>query len=349
MISKSVLQRFRLIAAISIVPILSGCASISYYSQSVVGHSKLMLARQPIDKAIENADERLKAQLLLSKELKKFSVDELGLPESNSYTTYVPLKREFPVWTVVATPEFSLSPKQWCYLVIGCASYRGYFNQSSAHKYAFKLRARGLETEVGGAPAYSTLGWFNDPLLPSMMRYGDIEFAETLFHEIAHQRLYVNGDSDFNEAFASLVGEIGVIRWLELNRPGDIATYRESLKVQEQFYTLLESTKKELLTLYGSGQVESKMRIAKEGILRDLVSRYEKLRESEWDGKQWYKTWFDTPLTNAKFSALSTYRDRIPELRALLNACEGDLSRLYETLSSLKSVDRHVTVPKECK
>ena len=348
MIKKHISRSVRIATIASLALLVSACSSVSYYSQSVVGHSKLMLARQSVDKVVKSAEQPLKAQLLLSKELKDFSVHELGLPESKSYNSYVDLQREFPVWTVVATPEFSLTPKHWCYLVIGCASYRGYFKRSAADKYAAKLQSRGFETEVGGASAYSTLGWFKDPLLPSMMRYGDIAFAETLFHEIAHQQLYINGDSDFNEAFASLVGEVGVVRWLELNRPQDIPSYQQRLKVENQFYALVEITKDQLIELYASGQDEFSMRMAKQEILKELLSRYENLKETDWKGKSWYKTWFDAPLNNAKFSALSTYQKRVPELRVLLEKCEGDLSRFYQTLSTLKAVDRHVTVPAEC-
>jgi len=314
-----------------------------------------MLARKPIDKAIDQADESLKAKLILSKELRAFSVAELGLPSSKSYRTYVALKREFPVWTVVAAPEFSLRAEQWCYPVIGCASYRGYFKESSAVAYASKLQSKGLETDVGGASAYSTLGWFADPLLPSMMKYGDTQFAETLFHEIAHQKLYINGDSDFNEAFASVVGEVGVLRWLKAHRPEELLNYEASLKVQEQFYALVSSAKKKLQTLYSSGVAESQMRPAKASIWRELKSNYEQLRAKQWNGKTWYQSWFEGQVNNAKFVSLSTYRDRVPELRALLSACGDSLPKFYEVLSSLKATNqgnksaiKRVIVPKEC-
>jgi len=307
-----------------------------------------MLARQPLDKAIEQADEALKSQLILSKELRSFAVDELGLPDSNSYKAYVPLKREFPVWTVVAAPEFSLQPKQWCYPVIGCASYRGYFRESAANAYASKLRSKGLETEVGGAPAYSTLGWFADPLLPSMMRYGDAVFAETLFHEIAHQQLYINGDSDFNEAFATVVGEVGVIRWLEKNRPTALAGYEKRVRVKEQFYALVTQSKDELAVLYNSGASEPEMRAGKDKVLQDLVTRYKQLQENEWNGKAWYKNWFAETPSNAKFAALSTYLARVPELRSLLSACNQNLPRFYKVLSLSQIIDKKVVVPQEC-
>lgn len=337
----------KLAILVFLLPLLASCSTLSYYSQSVVGHSRLMLARKPVDSVIQQVGQPLKAQLLLSKELRAFSVSELELPSSKSYTSYVDLKRDYPVWTVVAAPEFSLNAKQWCYPVIGCASYRGYFKESSAHAYASKLKAKGLEIAVGGAPAYSTLGWFADPLLPSMMRHGDTAFAETLFHEIAHQQLYVNGDSDFNEAFASVVGEIGVIRWLK-HRPQDLADYKHSLKVQEQFYTLVLNSKQELNAIYESAIAPSEMRLAKERVLSDMQNRYEELKTNEWNGQAWYQSWFDGAANNAKFAGLSTYRDRVPELRALLTLCDESLPKFYNTLSAAKIHNSKVVTPNDC-
>lgn len=307
-----------------------------------------MLARVPLDKAISNADESLKAQLILSTRLRAFAIDHLALPSSNSYTSYVPLDREFPVWTVVAAPPFSLAAKQWCYPVIGCASYRGYFSQSAAYAFALKLRSEGLETEVGGSPAYSTLGWFADPLLPSMMRYGETDFAETLFHEIAHQQLYINGDSDFNEAFASVVGETGVVRWLQANNPAGLSAYRHKLIIQQQFYALVESSKEALQVVYQSSLPASAMLLEKQRVLSDLREAYEQLKAQHWSGQGWYQSWFDSPLNNAKFAALSTYRQRVPELRALLTQCDQSLPRFYQALSSSQQVGQKVIVAKTC-
>lgn len=307
-----------------------------------------MLARKPVDRVIEQAAEPLKAQLLLSKELREFSVAELGLPSSKSYTSYVALKREFPVWTVVAAPEFSLNAKQWCYPVIGCASYRGYFNELAAHAYASKLDAKGFETLVGGAPAYSTLGWFADPLLPSMMRHGDTAFAETLFHEIAHQKLYVNGDSDFNEAFASVVGEEGVTRWLTAHRPQDLAAYKNSLQIQEQFYALVLASKHELQAIYASGLGESEMRLAKQGVLSEMKDRHKRIKETQWNGQAWYQSWFDGAVNNAKFVGLSTYRDRVPQLKNLLRLCGESLPKFYDILSTVQLHDNKVVIPQAC-
>ena len=347
----------RLSLVIVIVSVVSACSSVSYYSQSVIGHSRLMLARQPIDKLIasESVDSSLREQLVLSKRLKQFAVDELRLPNTNSYKSYVALKREYPVWTVVAAPEFSLDAKQWCYPVIGCASYRGYFKRSSAEKYAQGLQAKGFETVVGGASAYSTLGWFADPLLPSMMRYGDISFAETLFHEMAHQRLYINGDSDFNEAFASLVAEVGIVRWLSQEQDSKatspkiaLINYKDSLQVQRDFYNLLNESKLDLVKLYESSQSIEAKRAKKEQIFIQLKEKHSALVNKVWGGRAWYQSWFMPELNNAKFVAISTYRERVAELSYFFDLCESDLERFYHNLSSLKAIDGRVVLPKSC-
>jgi len=352
-------QRGLLLLALTFI---SGCSTVGYYSQSVVGHSRLMLARQSVDTLIEreslsavssnSVPSNLHDQLVLSKQLKQFAVDELGLPKGKSYNSYVALKREFPVWTVVAAPEFSLDAKRWCYPVIGCANYRGYFKQASALRYAEKIQNKGFDTVVNGASAYSTLGWFADPLLPSMMRYGDTSFAETLFHEMAHQRLYINGDSDFNEAFASLVAEIGIVRWLSQNQNAESASellnYQASLQVQADFYQLLNQTKKALQELYASEQTIESKGLAKQHIFSELKIRHTELVNNQWGGRAWYQSWFEPELNNAKFVAISTYRERVDELRNFLQLCDNDLENFYRVLSSLKPVNHRVVLPLSC-
>lgn len=326
------------LALLLVLP-LGGCATVSYYSQSVVGHSKLMLARQPIAEAIEHADSELGRQLALSVELKQFAVESLGLPNSKSYSHYVSLDREFPVWNVVAAPEFSVVPKQWCYLIIGCASYRGYFAKQAALDYANNLTLDGFETVVVGATAYSTLGWFADPILPSMLRYGDIQFAETLFHELAHQQLYVNGDSAFNEAFASIVGEVGTRRWLAKNRPDELNNYERQLAAVDQFHDLILHTKTRLSALYAQPLNEVELRNAKHQAFTEMRRDYQRLKTESWQGRGWFDRWFDTPVNNARLAAFSTYRDRLPALRTLLAACGESLDSFYNALATLESRD----------
>ena len=331
---------------------LTACSTISYYGQSISGHNRLMWARQPVEKLIETADPDLKAQLLLATQLRKFAIDELDLPDNSSYSTYVDLKRDYPVWTVVAANEFSLTPKTWCYPVIGCASYRGYFSKDAALKYAQKQQEQGFETHVSGAIAYSTLGWFSDPLLPSMMRYGVADFAENMFHELAHQVLYVNGNTAFNEAFASVVGEKGAERWLQQHQPELLKSYQQRLELNADFIDLLNDTKAQLLELYAGGLNESEKRVEKTRIVEQLQVNYLNLKNNQWRSEDDFDSWFEIPVNNARLAAISTYRDEMPRFEKLLAQCDGDFGRFFSLLSQLSKHQKSDVIlknlPKDC-
>lgn len=331
---------------------LSGCTSIAYYAQSVIGHSKLMLARQPIEAARADAqaagDQGLASALNNAIRLRQFAVHELSLPDNKSYTSYVPLERDSPVYTVVAAEEFSVQAKQWCYLIVGCASYRGYFSRSSAEQYAASLQRKGLETSVGGAVAYSTLGWFSDPLLPSMLRHGEANSAQVLFHELAHQQLYIKGDSAFNEAFASLVGELGAQRWLSKNSPHLLIDFHKREAAYRQFSDLLERSKEELAVVYASSQSAVQKRAQKAKIFTRLKRDYASLKQHRWQGLGWFDGWFVLPLNNARLAAYSTYHAKLDPLRALLQECSNDLPRFYTRLANLSAIDGQVPIPRDC-
>ena len=292
-----------------------------------------MLARQPVERVIQKAEQaqqtKLAEQLKASQSIREFSVRELQLPNNQSYRKYVALEREFPVWTVVAAEEFSVEPKQWCYLVIGCASYRGYFQQERANEYAESLRKQGLEVTVGGAPAYSTLGWFDDPLLPSMFKYGEAALAETVFHELAHQVLYVNNNSDFNEAFATLVGERGAELWLQQHRPELLGGYQQRAKAYQQFLQLLNDTRNSLEAVYTADITDPEKRAQKKQQFTLMREQYEALKNEQWQGRGWFDSWFAQELNNARLTAIATYRDRVPEFAALLSACEQNFAKFY--------------------
>lgn len=307
-----------------------------------------MLARQPIEKALASADEDLRLKLELAGKLRDFSVTELALPDNGSYRNYVALQREFPVWTVVAAEEFSVEAHRWCYPVIGCAAYRGYFSESAAQRYAESLVQKGLEATVGGAPAYSTLGWFDDPLLPSFMRYGEADLAETLFHELAHQRLYINGNSSFNEAFATVVGEQGAIRWLTMNRPEGVSAYEQRLRVRNEFSALLAEYKEQLAQLYASGKSADQMRIDKKGLFEQLRTDYEVLKKQSWQGVVWFDRWFDIPLNNARLAAFATYRDLVPKFVELLVRCDNNFQQFYAILQGQRKRAEQTEVPQTC-
>lgn len=327
---------------------LQGCGKLSYYSQSVVGHSKLMLARQPIDKAIAQSDGEIKRQLQLAVALRRFAVDTLALPDNRSYLSYVPLERDYPVWSVVAAPEFSLKPQRWCYPVIGCAAYRGYFSKSAAERYAQGLREQGFETEVGGAIAYSTLGWFNDPLIPPMLRHGDAYLAQIMFHELAHQQLYVNGNSAFNEAFATVVGEQGALLWLQQYQPDKVSEYQQLMQVRNDFSALVKTTKQRLQTVYASAQIDEHKRLEKAQVLAQMKTEHSVLQTQRWQGKAWYNSWFKQPVNNARLASFATYRDLVPQFEALFLACEQDFSRFYQTVALQKRQAKAAIVATQC-
>ena len=342
----------RTLFSLFILVTLCGCSSISYYGQSVIGHSKLMLARVPLDKAARQAeldsDEALLEQLSLAKQLRHYSVDSLSLPDNSSYSNYVPLEREFPVWTVVAAEEFSTKAKQWCYPIIGCASYRGYFSKRSAQKYAMSKRDAGFETTVGGAGAYSTLGWFSDPLLPSMMRYGVSDFAETLFHELAHQQLYIKGDSGFNEAFATVVGEQGALLWISEHHPQSKDDYQRRLAVRDDFSNLLLGLKSNLDKLYSSDLEKQEKRSAKQQLFSQLNTDYEALKSEKWNGLAVYDAWMSDRMNNAKLASFGTYRDQVPAFEKLLGECRYDFKRFYKTIELANLNKGNPVVPKQC-
>ncbi len=321
---------------------LSGCQTTSFYTQSVIGHSRLMLARQPVDSAIKSAEPQVAQKLRLSKQLLDFAVAELSLPVNKSYRSYVDLKREYPVWVVVAAPPFSLRPKQWCYPVIGCAAYRGYFSESSAIRYAAKLKRKGFDVHVGGAAAYSTLGWFSDPLLPSMLRGSDASFAEVLFHELAHQRLYINNRSDLNEAFATLVGEQGAIRWLTKNQAFDLPRYQARLGAARDFAVLVADLKTKLGLAFDN-QDRARKQESKAQLFEQFKLDYQTLRTSKWEDVGYYDSWVNSGLNNAKLAAFSTYYDLIPQVNALFEACDNDFERFYQQLEKDRSLALQAT------
>ncbi len=309
---------------------------MGYYTQSVVGHTSLMLSRKPIDEVLTTADGPLKRKLSTALEIRQFAIDRLALPDNNSYTTYVKLKNNSPVWNVVAAEEFSLQAKQWCYLVIGCASYRGYYHRESAEEYASKLRAEGYEVLVSGVAAYSTLGWFADPLTSAMIARNDVYLAELMFHELSHQEVYIKNNSRFNEAFASAVGEQGAIVWLqETQQQRALNHYLESLSVRDDFLTLVNQAKADLSVLYASDASNDIKRLKKKKIFEKMKEGYLTFKREKWSNKGWYDYWFSKPINNARLASIATYRDLVPDFVALFEKCGKDFAQFYITVDKI--------------
>jgi predicted aminopeptidase len=320
---------------------LASCSSLNYYAQAAQGQLNLLSDARPIEEwlADNNTAPKLKLRLETARQIRTFAVQELGLPDNKSYRNYASLARPFVLWNVVAAPELSLSPVQWCFPVAGCVNYRGYYSKEAAQAYAAELRAEGNDVQVGGVPAYSTLGWFNDPLISTFIYYPDAELARLLFHELAHQMVYVQGDSQFNESFASAVEEAGVERWL--SGYGNQAMRDNYIKFsarKQQFLNLLLACRHTLEQTYASKVSVAAKRAAKARAFQQLQNDYQVLKTS-WGGFTGYDRFFAEPLSNAHLASIATYNEFIPAFRALL-AREKTFPRFYAAARALAELDK---------
>jgi len=321
------------LAAVAISCLLTGC-SVGYYSQAIGGHFKLMNAREPIAKILadEDADAELKQKLQTLIDARQFAIDELQLPKNESYSTYAATGRDAVTWNVVAVPEFSMQPRNWCFPVAGCVSYRGYFAKKDAEKYAANLAKEGFDVNVGGASAYSTLGWFDDPVLDTMLRGGESRYVATLFHELAHQLLYIQDDSSFNEAFATFVEREGFRTWLRSHGKEDrIEAYEQSLARGNDFAELLKSTRDDLVKAFAQTDIdEEAMRSLKKDVFANMQTNYAELKSVKWNDYTGYDRWFGQDLNNAHLLGVSTYRRLVPAFRAMFEEAGSDLPAFYE-------------------
>jgi predicted aminopeptidase len=325
---------------------LPGCATIDYYWQSAHGQYELLRRAQPLDEAIAQAqDPRVKARLTLAKSIRAFAVSDLDLPDNGSYRRYTELDRPYVLWNIFATPELSLKPREWCYPVAGCVSYRGYFSEAEARAQAQLRRAAGDDVYVGGVPAYSTLGWFDDPILSSFIRYPETDFARLMFHELAHQELYVQGDTVFNESFASAVEETGLDRWIAAQPAADqarlVAERARSQRLRAEFRRLVGTARRELAADYASAASDSDKRARKQAVLAALRAGYDEARAGE-AGLASYERWFthDGGPNNASLAAFGLYTDRVPAFRALLAQENGELPRFYARVKELAAMPK---------
>ncbi|MDZ4184517.1 MAG: aminopeptidase [Desulfuromonadales bacterium] len=320
-----------------VVPTLALCSDLGYYTQAIRGHVKILLARQPIEQLLadRNTPASLQQRLRLVLEIRDFASRELLLPENGSYRSYADIQRVAVVTNVVAAPEFSLQPLTWCFPFAGCVSYRGYYDPQAAGRFAARLQEQGYETDVYGVSAYSTLGWFDDPVLNTIIDWPEAELAGQIFHELAHQQLYVKDDSSFNEAFAEVVEVEGVRRWFARQGQTTLPDISERQQRQQTFVALLLQAWRELEILYASGQSVEVMRAEKTAVFSELRQRYQLLRDEAWQGYRGFDRWFERPVNNARLAAVATYHDRKPSLLALLQRADGDLGRFYAAVAAL--------------
>ena len=319
-----------------------GCAQLGYYTQAVQGHLAMLAEAKPIDHwlADPGVKDDLKTRLKRVREIRAFAAKELALPDNASYTKYADLKRKYVVWNVVATPELSLIPERWCFPVAGCVDYRGYYSREAAQSFADHLSRQNLDVRVTGVPAYSTLGWFDDPVLSTFIDYPEPELARLIFHELAHQIAYAPGDSQFNESFATAVEEIGVMRWLEARGDDTMrAQYRAYQERKEEFLALLSAHAQQLEENFNRPVSDAEKRTRKAEIFSDLQQRYAHIKQTKWDGYSGYDRWFGERITNAHFALISTYHDLAPAFRAML-AKENHLPTFYQSVRALAKMDQ---------
>jgi predicted aminopeptidase len=331
----------RLLAAGVAAGALASCAGLNYYSQAAQGQLSLVSDSRPIDDWLSDpgTNPKLRLRLATARQIRLYAVQQLGLPDNQSYKNYTALNRQYVVWNVVATPELSLKPLQWCFPVAGCVNYRGYYGKEDAQDYARELRAEGNDVQVGGVTAYSTLGWFNDPLISTFINYPDAELARLIFHELAHQVVYVAGDSQFNESFASAVEEAGVERWLErFGNPAMRENYVKYTARKQEFLKLLLACRHALEDNYASGASIREKRATKVRLFHQLQDDYALLKQS-WGGYAGYDRFFAEPLSNAHLAAIATYTDFVPAFRVLL-AREHSFRGFYAAVRRIADLDR---------
>jgi predicted aminopeptidase len=321
---------------------LGGCADLSYYWQAAGGQLDLWRRARPIDDWLSDptAADPLKGRLRRVREIRAFASRELGLPDNGSYRSFADVQRPFLAWNLFAAPELSLSAKEWCFPIAGCVTYRGYFSEAPARALASRLAADGYDTYVGGVAAYSTLGWFADPVPSTVIGYPDSDLARLIFHELAHQVVYVPGDTTFNESFASAVEREGARRWTRTRGTASAMTELEQARLREgQFAALVLATRMRLAQVYaGLGDAAAK-RVAKHAVIDSLRAEYARLA-ADWGPRNRYAAWFAGPLNNAQIVSVAAYTERVPAFDALLAEVQGDLGHFYAGVRRLAKLSK---------
>src|SRR3990167_8312770 len=315
--------------------LLGGCSTLDYYGHLARGHLQLLQAREPITELLADpgTDAGLKQRLAMALQARRFASTALHLPDNRSYRLYADIQRPFVVWNVFATTEFSLDPQQHCFPIAGCVAYRGFYSQGRARGMAALLKQRGLDTYLGGVEAYSTLGWFDDPILNTMLRWSDERLVAVIFHELAHQQLYVANDTAFNESFASFVEREGLSQWrikqgLPPNDP-------QGEQQREQFIALVLASRTRLQQLYASDLPPAQMRTGKQAEIARLRAEYHALSKREWGGNGRYDDWINAPINNAKLLPFGLYDQWVPAFAALFEQVERDWPRFYQRVAAL--------------
>ncbi|VAX13260.1 PUTATIVE ZINC PROTEASE PROTEIN [hydrothermal vent metagenome] len=307
------------------------------------GHAQLLNAQRPLEEVLADPSvpTQTRSRLKSLQAARGFASRELALPDNDSYRSYADLGRPYAVWNVVATPAYSLKPKQWCFIFVGCISYRGYYRREQAETYADRLRTQGLDVQVVGARAYSTLGWSDDPLLNTMLYRSEARRVGIVFHELAHQQLFIKGDSTFNESFAGMVEQEGVRRWfLAQGKSAPYQAYMQEHKRDVRFKQMLLQTREKLQRLYRQKTDRSAayMREEKKRIFSELKLTYAEMKKNQ-PAFSVYEDWMAQDLNNAHLALVATYYEDVPALMHLLQSKQGDLRAFYRAAADLAHKD----------
>jgi predicted aminopeptidase len=311
---------------------------VGYYAHLIRGQYELLSRRQPIERLLQRDDTEvaLKSRLSRALEARRFATRELGLPANGSYTQYADLGRPFAVWNVFAAPEFSLKAYEWCYILAGCLAYRGYYDLARAQEEAAQLRAEGYDVHIGGVPAYSTLGWFDDPVLNTIGGPDEV-LAATIFHELAHQEVFARGDTAFNESFATFVEQEGLRRYLH-DAPEVARAVEGRRRRQTQFVELMMAVRHRLERLYALGLPPDEARVRKQEEFAQLRADYEALKAS-WDGDRSFDGWMALDLNNASLLPFGLYHEWVPAFATLFRQAGGDWRAFYREAEALADAD----------
>ncbi len=326
---------FRCFVPAFAVLLLSGCSALGYYGQLAEGQWQLLRTRQPAARVVADPRTRpaLRQHLQRAEAARVFASQHLHLPDNQSYRVYADLGRPFVVWNVFATPELSLQPITHCFPIAGCVAYRGYYRQGAARGAAALLRQDGLDVYVGGVEAYSTLGWFDDPILSSMLGWGDERLATLIFHELSHQQVYVQDDTAFNESYATFVEQEGTRQWRAAR--GLKAVSDEGLRQREQFIHLVLASRARLELIYAGPEDDIAKRAAKQAEFARLRADYRQLRDGQWHGDGRYDAWIYGPLNNAKLLPFGLYDQWVPAFAAVFKQVDGDWQRFHRRVAEL--------------
>ena len=321
---------------------IASCSHVGYYAQSVAGQLDVFRRERPIADIVADpaTEPRLRERLARVAQIRAFAAQHLALPDNGSYRTYADLERPFVVWNVFAAQPLSLQPVQWCFPVAGCVGYRGYFSRAAAERFADGLRAKGHDVFVGGVPAYSTLGWFDDPILNTFVHWPEVEVARILFHELAHQLLYLNDDSVFNESFATAVEIEGVSRWISAHgAPGDRAQFERGQARRRAFAELIGAFRPRFEALYASSAPDTDRLAGKAALFAELQALYRQ-RSAEPDGPAGYDHWILGHPNNAMLASIGIYTQHLPGFQAMLAAEGNDLPRFYAAVRDLAAAPK---------